>query len=364
MQITSNTTPYLAELFGSVDKAGRKRCTVVVKATFTVGSAGECRPAAEQVPLVYADEHYADPASTAVRNESDFVPIKPRAEVLLSANAMTPGGRPTTRLEVALSWAGAAKHAVVWGKRVWTRRLWGIGASDPEAFVTMPLAWHCAFGGSAPLSRKGGRQSVELRNPVGLGFQENEDCVVGQQLPNIERFGELIRKWSDRPAPIGFGPVGRGWHPRIGHAGTYDEHWLEQVRPFLPQDFDERYYQAAPLDQQLDELTPGLTFTCIHMSESGRFVARLPELAVPVSFYFEDKTTRMQAGADTVILEPSSGRLVLIGRASVPLPRKPTALREIRVGQTRRLLPVGKLHYRRLSEAVSALRRRYQRAAF
>jgi hypothetical protein len=34
-------------------------------------------------------------------------------------------------------------------------------------------------------------------------------------------------------------------------AGTYDEHWLNETRPFLPADFDDQYFQAAP--QWLDD---------------------------------------------------------------------------------------------------------------
>ena len=50
---------------------------------------------------------------------------------------------------------------------------------------------------------------------------------------------------------MSFGPVGRGWHPRLGYAGTYDQNWLDNVFPFLPADFRDDYYQAAPADQQI-----------------------------------------------------------------------------------------------------------------
>ena len=33
---------------------------------------------------------------------------------------------------------------------------------------------------------------------------------------------------------------------------------MENVLPFLPQDFDDRYFQAAPKDQWLDKLSPGM----------------------------------------------------------------------------------------------------------
>ena len=65
--------------------------------------------------------------------------------------------------------------------------------------------------------------------------------------------------WNDRPTPIGFGPVPRFAKARVRYAGTYDEHWIENVLPFLPQDFDDRYFQAAPEDQWLDTLAEGMS---------------------------------------------------------------------------------------------------------
>ena len=46
--------------------------------------------------------------------------------------------------------------------------------------------------------------------------------------------------------------MGRGWPGRIEYGGTYDQNWIDNVFPFLPADFDDRYYQMAPPDQQTD----------------------------------------------------------------------------------------------------------------
>jgi hypothetical protein len=94
------------------------------------------------------------------------------------------------------------------------------------------------------------------------------------------------------------------------------------------------------------------------MTESGRFVARLPSLDVPVRFFFDGRTESSAVTPDTLILEPDVARLILLGRTSVPLPRKFTALHEIQVGQPKRTLPSGKPHYKDLSEAIKALQGR------
>ena len=84
-----------------------------------------------------------------------------------------------------------------------------------------------------------------------------------------------MRSWDDTPEPIGFRPVSRFSRDRVRFAGTYDQNWIDEVLPFLPQDFDERYFQAAPQDQQLDSLQPGTEFLCLNMSVEGRFVVRV-----------------------------------------------------------------------------------------
>jgi hypothetical protein len=357
MQIAANTTPFLAELFVSTDKHGRKHCVVVVKGTFDVGDDGKCRPAAEQAPFVFADQHYGDPGTTSIRYECDFVPVKPHVEVLLNASAIAPNRRAVTQLEVALVGPGIVKRALVTGDRYWAESFRGIKPSEPQSFATLPIVWDRAFGGSDLTHERAFMNGSELRNVVGVGFHRNGHTILDRPLPNIERLGDTMRFWWDKPEPIGFGPVGRGWRPRIGFAGTYDQHWIDEIFPFLPEDFDERYFQSAPLDQQLRELPADATFGCLNMSETGRFVAKIPSLDIPVRFFFNDRTEALRLLPDTVILEPGSHRVIMLGRKSVPLPRKFTTLREIQVGHRKRTQSAGKPHYNSLADAVSALRR-------
>lgn len=357
MQVSCNTTPFPAERFVSIDKQARKHCVLVVKASFDVAHDGSCRPAAEQAAFVFADQHHGDPALTSIRHESDFVPVKPRADVLLDACAVAPPGRVVTELAVALSGPGFDKPALVTGDRNWTRAVVGVVASKPQAFSSMPLTWDRAFGGSDLSGDDPARHGCEPRNLSGVGFHHgaNARTVGGRPLPNVEAAGRRMRAWSDKPEPVGFGPVGRSWSPRSGFAGTYDEAWMQDRRPFLPLDFDERYFQSAPLDQQLDRLQPQMAFQCLNMSEARRFVVRLPELAVPVRFCFDDRVDAQVATPDTLILQPALRRIVLVARTAVPLGRKLAALREIQVGRPKYRAPRGKRHYAGLAEAVRSL---------
>lgn len=360
MQIVTNTTGFPAELFVSTDKNGQKHCVVVVKATFDVSPEGECQPADEQAPLVLCDEHYGDPGESSVRYECDFVPVKHRADVLINAEAVAPNSRPTSALEVVLAGPAINKRALVTGDRVWEERLGGVQPSVPIPFFSMPLIWERSFGGSDSTHEDESKNGSELRNIVGVGFHLNGEAgtIAGTALPNIEDPNEPMSSWKDKPPPTGFGPVGRAWRPRVAFAGTYDDHWLKETRPFLPQDFDARYFQAAPLDQQLAQLEPGAGFGCAHMSSGGRFVAYLPALQVPVRFRLNDRVEASSVVTDTLILEPGAARLILVGRCSVALPRKLTALREIEVGRPKRLRDPKKTHFTNLADAVATIRDR------
>jgi hypothetical protein len=337
MFISENTTPYLAEAFTALDKTCVKSCVVVVRATFEVDGGGDCRISERQSPFVFADTSYADPETTSVRVESDFVPVKPRAEVLLDAVAMAPGGRATDRVEVALLGPSINKRAIVTGERRWFRGALGIQATRPTPFRTIPLAWHLTFGGTDRSFGDEAQTRSDPRNPAGRGFHVNASpaAIDGRFLPCVEHPQSRIANWDDRPEPIGFGPVPRFAADRARHAGTYDQRWMDNTLPFLPADFDDRYYLAAAPDQQLAALAEGMEFACLNMNESGTYRVRLPRLSVPVWFMFDDRPRVATLAPDTVILEPDKGTVVLLGRARTVLPRKFTRLREIRVGLRR-----------------------------
>ncbi|HYO51754.1 DUF2169 domain-containing protein [Archangium sp.] len=83
MQIGSNTTGLAAGLCVAIDKTGRERCVVVVKGTFLVGADRRTQPADMQEPLLYVDTHFGEPGASSPRDECDFAPVKPRADILV-----------------------------------------------------------------------------------------------------------------------------------------------------------------------------------------------------------------------------------------------------------------------------------------
>jgi hypothetical protein len=136
---------------------------------------------------------------------------------------------------------------------------------------------------------------------------------------------------------MGFGPIGRNWVPRYPFAGTYDQNWLDHVFPFLPQDFDDRYYQAAPEDQQIDYPQGGEEVQLLNLTPEGRTRFRLPTLGVPVVFFRKQgEPEHQQAVLDTIVIEPDLQRMLLTWRASVALKRNIFEMAQVLVGSMSR----------------------------
>jgi hypothetical protein len=334
MEIRINTTGMPADRAVATDKDGREHCVVVVKGTFEVGPDGEPRPADQQEPLVVTDVHHGDPAATSLKYECEFALFKPRADVLVNGQAHAPRGQPATEVIVALEVGGARKEVRVVGDRCWRPGVLGFTATAPKPFVTMPLVYERAFGGSDLSHADPKYHGAEVRNTVGVGFHKNPDAatIEGRPLPNLEHPRKPMRTWSDTPPPVGFGAVGRNWQPRVRFAGTYDQRWRDERFPFLPEDFDPQYFQSAPADQQVPHLEGGEVIRCINMTADGVFEVHAPRFEVPLVYRFRDRDVRAKPRLDTLIVEPDRGRVLALWRASVPLGRKLHALREVVVG--------------------------------
>jgi hypothetical protein len=323
----------VADLCVQTDVDARDHCVVVVKGTFDTDDQGNLSLAHEQRPLVHTDEHYGEPESSCVKYESDFAQCKPLTDVIVVGKAVSPGGHPIIELLVRLELAGWSKDVLVVGERRWVRGLAELVPSRPVPFVEMPLTFDRAFGGQDD-SKGPGLVAAELRNLAGVGLHVHRDAraIEGTSLPNLEDPRERISSRRDRPQPIGFGCMGRSWKPRSDYAGTYDAKWRDEVCPFLPKDFDSRYFQCAPPDQQFPRFRGGEVIRCLHMAE--RVVQyTIPSLRIPVRFEFEGAEQSRLGELDTIVLEPHRYQAMLVWRASVPLGKRLVELRSIHVGE-------------------------------
>ena len=333
-----NATRMVAGYTMGIEPSGRELLVVVVKGTFAIPRNGEpVRLADEQIPLVMADTFTGEPGFSAPVYEADFAPRKHTCDVLLIGSAHAPGGRPVPRVDVGLRVDGMSKHFTVVGDRVWRVTASGIVASHPQPFTSMPITYDRAFGGVDDRHEDTSQHAAFMRNPAGRGFHKHlrAEWLDNAALPNTEELGRTIASPdSFEYMPMALGPLGRAWEPRSKFAGTYDDKWLEDQFPYLPFDFDERFYQAAPLDQQIPYPQGGEEIVLANLSPDGveRFV--LPTFDAP--FHVFPKGGGREDGRlvlDTIVLEPDRRRFQLTWRATRPLRRNIFEVAQAMVGR-------------------------------
>ncbi len=324
MELINNTKFEVGFTLG-MDAEARERVVVVAKGTYDLPTI-DCEPdlAAEQLPLVLADEFTGEPGFSATVHESDFAPFKPRCDVVLNGSAYAPQGHAAREVTVGLRVATMRKSFSVVGPRTWKKSLMSVKPSDPQPFVQQAIGYDHAYGGRDVSAKNPDKEKSYLDNPVGTGFYPltSRSDLVGKPLPNSSELGTMITTRKGKNAPQSFGVIGRNFAARHRFAGTYDQAWTDEVFPFLPVDFDPRYHQSAPPEQQIEYPRGGEKVVLVNLTSQGRNVFRLPTVEIPVRFTDEDgRQSSCEAVIDTVIIEPDMGRLLLVWRASLALRR-------------------------------------------
>jgi hypothetical protein len=132
---------------------------------------------------------------------------------------------------------------------------------------------------------------------------------------------------------MALGPLGRGWPQRARFAGTYDQQWLDDVFPFLPKNFDERYYQAAPEDQHVPFPKDPVQVVLSGFTPDGVRQFMLPHFEAPVHV-FPKRGAREDyvASLDTIVFEPDLERFTMTWRVARPLQKDLHEVTQVVVG--------------------------------
>jgi hypothetical protein len=346
------------------ERDGRELIVVAIKGTYAwEQDGGELQLAQEQVPLVEADQFSGDPGYSAPVYESDYAHRKPMCDVLLNGSAYAPGGRPATQVDVGLRVGMLSKVLRVRGARHWHSSLLGTHTGNAKPFVSQPISYDFAYGGFD--QRRDDPRSIKtyLANPVGLGYRPYQEDLDGKPMAHTEEIGQPTDDPDGRYRPMSLGSTGRNWMPRVQHAGTYDQAWLDERAPFWPDDFDHRHFQSAPPDQWLPYPNGGEDILLRNLTPSGRLHLSLPALAMPVLVIpYRGRDLELVARVDTILVEPDLQRVLLTWRATYNPPRSCFDVMRIVAGQSARQWrgprrTAGKQHYAGLGELVRSRRR-------
>lgn len=358
MHISDDRSGLCSGLTTWTDPFGLRWGVVVIKGTYEVGPDGQQLSVIQQ-PLESTDRYAGEPGLSSLSHENDFAPLKAAIDVVVRGHSFAPGAQPCANCIVEWRVGDRCKQLRVHGPRVWRPGVLGLVPSAAVPFERQALSWELAYGGTSTTA-------CEWFNPIGVGLAAgvSEREAVGTPAPSIEAWDAPIERWGPRHEPSGFGPIARGWHPRLLAAGTFDEIWRRTRFPLLPKDFSYAHFNIAPIDQRWTSysLAPGTPIRVINMSPGGVFTAAVPPRPPSVVFHYDDGAVECAAVLDTIVLEPEHGLLLASWRTRTrdPLGRKPSRLREITIGRparTRRRSP-GKPHFRSLGEFVTWAKQR------
>ena len=282
---------------------------VPIQAVLTWGAGGALRVSGAQRTVAMTDEYWDDPTFSSVRYPGEVRLAPPGTDVVVVGEAHAPGARPTTNVDVLVRVGPVQQAARVVGDRVWAHGIVGMRPSTAKPFVTVPLRHERAVGGPE-----------EPANPIGSGLRggRSDHQLVGVPLPNLEAHKHPLESPDQRPTPIGFGAIPPAWLPRRAHAGTYDDAWRRDRAPYLPRDFDPRFFHAAAAGLTTRApLCGGEPVELHNLSPRGRDVFSVPACPVRVAVRLARELQRPSLQLVTVLLDPSNAEVSLVWHAEL-----------------------------------------------
>jgi len=317
-----NRTPFAFEPVFVADEDLRPVVATLIKGTFSFDAHGNVWLAEDQIRVNLTGEPATPAPVSSYKYEPEIAFWKAATDVALIGHAQPPGGG-VTQVEVGIKVGPVRKAATVFGDRYWVMANRTARRSRTGPLNPIPLTWENAFGGRDETRSTPERAVLEPRNPVGTGFgtplQKDGDHF---KLPNIEDPAQLIDEYGALVTPCGFGFTSPDWQPRAALAGTYDESWDKTRKPFLPVDFDRRFFNAA---------APGLVapgylrgdeeVVLLNATSVPRLAFRLPAIPPPrCRVVLRGKSDMpLQPNLDTVIVNTDEERLILLWRAFAPV---------------------------------------------
>ncbi len=316
MWALTNNTAYAAERTWTRDKDGQHHWIVVIKATFDFTPEGKLSLADEQIPPVHEPEYYGEPGRSSLRWEADLIGLKPATDVIVNAHAHAPQGRPTREVTATLRIDKLRKDLLIRGDSHYGIGVSGLTPSSPAPFVSRPIRYEQAFGGTDEIDAEPSHHCHDPRNPIGVGIGARFEHLIGRPAPSVYYP-------HGNPAtigPAGFGAIASYWSPRRELGGTYDARWSATKQPLLPDDYDDTQRMCTPADQRAaSPLRGGEIIDLINLTPTGALRIELPKICVLCKTKIAGRSHRddQRARLVSVVLEPELGKLTMAWQTSL-----------------------------------------------
>ena len=325
-----NNSPFAATMALFPNEHGIDTLYIIVKASFNIGS--QWTLVDKQQPPTAEDIYWTEPGKSSLKAASDIHIGKSSTDIIVTGHACAPEGQQVKQLDTNISVGKINKTIRVFGDREWQNG----NISTPKPFSTMPLVYEKAFGGLHEVN--GEILSAELLNPVGTGFagKRKEKEMNGVSLPNLENPSQLIQKTTDRPGPSCFSFIAPSWQPRVNYAGTYDEAWQKNRAPYLPDDFEKRFFNMAHPDLIYPGfLQGGEPIHIAGMHPKGDLQFSVPQVKLATKVAVKNRVENPQFDLETLLIEPNQLQLSMVWKAALCCDKEALKISEVAINLSR-----------------------------
>jgi hypothetical protein len=288
--------------------------TFMLKATFKLRHGDLPVPWEKGPELISGDLPIGKNKKKGLGYASDYAPYKQCADFSIVGTAYPPSIQSKSFL--AKVTVGTVSRAVgVIGERIWESGVFTDRPGPASRAKPTTLSYDNAWGGIE-----------DKLNPLGMGRD-------GDKMALLEIPDSPVQDRNEAKYPALFAPMPADCPLRKSKQGTYDDEWLKNRWPWLPEDFDYSFYNAAPPSQWFPEFPVGdeeLFFENMH-PEIPVYKSRLPGIRARC---FISRVVNWEAGLpeeskkrefrevtlklDTIWADLDQEQLILVWRGNTP----------------------------------------------
>lgn len=314
-----NKTPFTSGAWDYLNQKGNAYGVALLRGRFTLQQDEDDQwqlvADVDQGELFSEDRFYGKPDESSLQYETDYISYKSGTDIVANCTARVQG-KPKTEWKCGIQVLSedkkilCSKILTVTGKREWKGKLlrWKLTKAKPCREVA--IRYEAAYGGSSKKYDSNGKfvkyLSYDKRNPIGVGNNHSKEKNGYHVAPQIESLKQPIGDFYANYSPQGFGFVHRTWQPRLKLAGTYDDKWLKEKHPLLPDDFDLDYNRSASEGMALKHYLKGGEEIKLKnfLSKYGMIKFKLPLYSFYSSLTLSDGGLLVQPlELDTVLLD-------------------------------------------------------------
>lgn len=323
-----NRTPFDVNYMPVTNIEGIEQLSVFLSASLEF-RAGRWYVAEEQMAAPFGDVTWCSKNPSSIRYPSQLCIGKLGTDIIVNGVAVAPNGSATKSLMVSFQLGKVSANAAVFGERIWHHGR----ISHTRTFEKMPITLENSFGGSR---HEGGKSFSYELNPYGKGWLPSDiekEELNGVFLPNIESIEALIQTQRDTPMPACWGAVDSGSPLRRKYAGTYDTAWQQNRAPFLPLDFNQKFFNSAiPALQYPGFIQGNETVMLRNLNHQSELSFQIPLIKPRGEVSSFTGITTLRFFPLTLVLETEPLLLRIFWQALAPIPRTLADIYEIKVG--------------------------------